>query len=303
MGSFVKGVGRALTKKGGDLAIDSGAISETALANVRHAIRPGSDFVDHYLKAIGFTPVERINRRLAANIGWTYAQKMAKRLKANPNDAFARRELAALELDASKIVGQGGLNEKDLVRAAKVFVDRTQFRQREIDLPSAFTSSALGRNVTQFKGFSYQQAQFLSREILDKARSGTPQGQARAARNLALLVGLAPLVGEGVGNARAFLLGKERDQEGLLRYIENLGYAGGLGIMLDAIGSLKYSPEGYLAGPTASTIGSVGRAAWKGGERMLEKGEGLTAGEKRQMARALPGGALVANRLFPTDEQ
>jgi hypothetical protein len=301
--SFAKGVARAVTRKGGDLALDSGAISESALANVKHAIKPGSDFVDKYLKGIGFSGVEKVNRRLAANVAFVYAQKMAKRLKKNPADKFARRELSALELDADAIVQKGGLDEKDLIRAAKVFVDRTQFRQREIDLPSAFTSSALGRNMSQFKGFAYQQGQFLTREIMDQWRSGTPEGKRRAVRNLTALLALAPAVGEGVGNARAILLGRERDKEGFSRYLEDLGYAGGLGLVLDMVNSLEYDPKSWILGPTFSTGAEVAKAGSNIKNRAVDKGKGPTAGEKRTLVRALPGGAMVANRAFPTEKK
>jgi hypothetical protein len=157
--------------------------------------------------------------------------------------------------------------------------------------------------MSQFKGFAYQQGQFLAREIKDQAVSGTTEGRRRALRKAATLLAIAPLVGEEIGNVRAMILGRERDKKGFDRYMENLGYAGGLGLVLDMVNSLEYDPKSFLLGPSASTAAEVGMSAKRALGRAAEKGEGPTAAEKRTFIRALPGGSVVANRVAPTKKE
>jgi len=258
--SFVKGLVRGLGSVGKDLAIESGAIAESSLRQVQKAAGGDSGLTAKYMRGIGFTASERFNRITSANTGWSYVQKLAKRLVANPTDNLATRELSALELNPADILKNAGLTHNDLLRGVKVFVDRTQFRSRPVDLPASFTKSALGQNLSQFKTFSYQQGRFLAKQTLDQLRAGN---SGRAIRNIGLLATVYPLTGEALGDIRAVLQGRTRKTKGLARYFEDLTYVGGLGLLTDTVQSLKYNPSEFLLGPSVALLTRNAQAGYK----------------------------------------
>lgn len=313
--SFAQGIARSLTKRGRMLPVENGALTDEATHQVHRMMAGGSQGLEGYLRGIGFSGTERVNRTVAANVGWSYAQKVARALKANPKSEFLRGELRALELDPDAIVAQGGLSARDLLAATKVFVDRTQFKQRPLDVPAMFTESLIGRNLLQFKGFTAQQGRLLAQETIDRLASGNARNMARGARNIALLATAFPLTGEATNDIVAAMQGKKRTSKGLARWYENLVYAGGLGLFSDAIESLKYGSLAYLAGPSLGTVTDIAdigiRATKRGIERSSKprkKGDTkpafyLTRGEGKQLFRQIPvAGPLLTRRLFPDEE-
>jgi len=289
--SFVKGLVRGLGSVGKDLAIESGAIAESSLRQVQKAAGGDSGLTAKYMRGIGFTASERFNRITSANTGWSYVQKLAKRLVANPTDNLATRELSALELNPADILKNAGLTHNDLLRGVKVFVDRTQFRSRPVDLPASFTKSALGQNLSQFKTFSYQQGRFLAKQTLDQLRAGN---SGRAIRNIGLLATVYPLTGEALGDIRAVLQGRTRKTKGLARYFEDLTYVGGLGLLTDTVQSLKYNPSEFLLGPSVALLTRNAQAGYKALTGTLNQGN------KRALVGQVPlFGPFLSNRLFP----
>lgn len=289
--SLIKGLVRGLSRVGKELSVESGAIAESSLRQVQRAAGGDSGIVAKYLRAVGFTPSERFNRVTSANTGWYYIQKLTTRLLKSPLDNLANKELSALELNPKNIVAQGGLTHNDLLRGVKVFVDRTQFRSRPVDLPASFTKSTLGQNLSQFKTFSYQQGRFLAKQTLDQFRAGN---SGKAIRNIALLGTVFPLTGEAVADIRAVIQGKKRKTTGLARYFEDLTYVGGLGLLTDTIQSLKYNPSEFLLGPSAALLTRNAQAGYKALTGTLSQGD------KRALVGQIPLiGPLVSNRVFP----
>jgi hypothetical protein len=115
----------------------------------------------------------------------------------------------------------------------------------------------VGKVLFQFKNFGYGQARFVYRSVVGEAKKGN---YGRALRNVIILATLYPLAGEGVQAVRNFLLGRERSDEGLKRYINNVFAVGSLGLIGDVFQTAgnPYWTWDFVGGPTAST----GMDAW-----------------------------------------
>lgn len=298
--SFLRGIGRAATKAGEETAVGSGATSEHSLHNVAHQVGADTGFVSKWLKSVGFSQSEAMNRRLAANIGYEYTKKMASRLAKNPGDKFAAAELKSLGLDPAKA---SSMTERDLLIGSKRFNDQTQFRSRPLDIPSWMSDNPYTGNMAQFKGFTSQQGRLLAKETLDRLRSGTPGDKARAVRNLAIIAAVFPAAGEVTNNINSFIQGRKRDTKGIERYLENLTQVGGTALGADILQSAKYG-EGDQGGSIAkNVIGPTGATAAGIGQTIIDannKGK-LTDSGKRFLIRQLGGGvgSMLAPRLVP----
>ena len=293
--TFLRGIARSLTKTGRGFSLESGAVAPRVLRYIKRVAGGEQALAGHYLKSIGFTGAEVVNRSVAANVGFQWVQKMAKVLLKNPNNKFAQLELRALELSPGKIIGNKGLSYNDLLRAGKVFSDRTQFRSRPIDLPSYFTSSEMGKFLTQFKTFAFQQGRFLAQQTVSQAKSGNIK---RALRNILVLSTVFPLTGEAIADLRALVQGRERESKGLERYFENLAYVGGFGLAGDTINALRYGEKqiyGYLGGPTVGLLVEAVGTIFNG----VTKGK-LTDFEKRRIIEKIPAlGPVIKNWVLP----
>lgn len=113
-----------------------------------------------------FEKIEKGNRSNSAITGRDQAIDLAK--KAGQGDAKAAKKLYD---DFGIRTKDGNLTEPQQIKAARAFVQRTQFRTSPGDLPG-FASGPVGRAVTQFKRYPYKQAAYLKREIIDEARGG-----------------------------------------------------------------------------------------------------------------------------------
>lgn len=297
-GSFAKGLLRSATRAGEETAIGSGATSEHSLHNVAHQVGTESGFVSKWLKAVGFSQSEAVNRRIAANIGYEYTKKMA--VRAAKGDQFAVNELKSLGVDPANAAA---MSERDLLTGAKVFNDQTQFRSRPLDLPAFMSDNPVTGNMSQFKGFSFQHGRLLAKETLDRLRSGKPGDKARAARNLAILATVFPLTGEAVNNINSFLQGRHRDSKGVERVLEDFSQVGGVGLGADILQSTKYG-EGDQGGSVAKTLVGPTLASVAGGVQTAadaqKKGELTDTGKRFLLRQGLGGvGSLLAPRLVP----
>lgn len=263
----------------------AGAVGEHALQGFVGNLGGGS-FTENYLKGIGMTGSENLNRATSSGSGIAYAQKMAQQLL-SPNlnkRAFAEAELSRMGVRPEDIGPGGRLTPHGADRAAYTATRASQFVMDPGDLPSVLTASEPGRLAGQYKGFPILQAKLLARETVDRLRSPVPGDRARALRNLAILGTVYPLMGEASADTRAaaknvlpVLLGKrpasklfERSQPPksvLDRILQNEQEMGGIGVLSDALQSLDYSPTEYATGPAiarASRIAQALSAASKG---------------------------------------
>ena len=294
--SFLKGFTKAIfTKEGRRLPIESGNLAESVLRAIQQQAGGDSRLVGGYLKAIGFTQTEQLNRRIGSNVGAEYGKSLYKKLLKNPTNKLIRSELQDLELNPDDLL-KTGFNKDSVLRAAKVFTDRTQFRSREIDLPSIATTTPIGKNLAQFKTFAFQQSRFISKQTIGQLKTN-PR---RALRNIAILATVYPLTGEAIADLRSIISGKERTNRGIERYVEDAAQVGAFGIIYDAIKSASF--EGgvgkFLLGPTLSGIlDNIDLT-----KKSLDKG--FSDAEKRDYIRQIPGvGPVAAARLLPPEKK
>ena len=294
--SFLKGFTKAIfTKEGRRLPIESGNLAESVLRAIQQQAGGDSRLVGGYLKAIGFTQTEQLNRRIASNVGAEYGKSLYQKLLKNPTNKLIRSELQDLELNPDDLL-KTGFNKDSVLRAAKVFTDRTQFRSREIDLPSIATTTPIGKNLAQFKTFAFQQSRFISKQTIGQLKTN-PR---RALRNIAILATVYPLTGEAIADLRSMISGKERTTRGIERYIEDAAQVGAFGIIYDAVKSASF--EGgvgkFLLGPTLSGIlDNIDLT-----KKSLDKG--FSDAEKRDYIRQIPGvGPVAATRLLPPEKK
>jgi hypothetical protein len=277
---------KALTPEAQDFALRSGV----TLDGVIQDLKEGGGFsgkVLGKLTAPGFGNVERFNRTVAAWAGKSYAEDLAK--QAYQGSEGAVKELIKMGLDVPTIIKQNGqLTEEQTIKAARNIVERTQFKVDPQDLPG-WASSPYGKLFAQFKSFSYNQSAFFKREVLDKASKGD------LAPLIRFLV-IGSVVGEGVGDAKAFARGRERPQDIKGRLLDNLQTAGGVGTIGDVYNAASRGPDGimqFIAGPTFGDISK------------LVGGAGLAAqGKPKTLAKAVLSdvpiiGQTASNVLLP----
>jgi len=247
---FISGRGKALGTR-------SGATIESVLNEMVREAGGDSRALGIYLKATGFTGTERMNRTVAASAGANYAGRMAKRLLKNPQDIRANRALSELGIDPGSVTG-GTLTAAQLLMAAKKMADITQFRARPSDLPY-YGSSPWGKVFFQFKTYIYNQTRFVfGRNMIDLLATPGSREWGRAARNLLMLATVFPLTGEAISSLRSLITGRERDEEGLMRYFMDIAQVGAAGILAEVIQSGQYRRgTGFLGGPALSEAGEA----------------------------------------------
>jgi hypothetical protein len=291
--STLYGFRKSWTKEGRRLAVESGAALDSVIQESMKHAGASNAVLSTYLKAIGYSKIERRNRTVAANAGYYYAQRLIEQGRGSGKKAdHATRRLSELigKENAYRAVSEGELTPRDLMRAAKSLSDMTQFRSRPQDFPE-FASSPYGRMIFQFKSYGYGQARLIYNEFVGEAKAGN---FGRAARTFAILTTVYPAGGEVMRNISNIITGKQDDSKGLERYFGDMFMSGALGIFSDAAqsGEVGKGTE-MIAGPTLSTAGEAVSITAQGG-----KGLG------RALVRRIPGvGPLIRHRIYPTEKK
>jgi hypothetical protein len=270
------------------------------------------------LRRSGFTFTESWNRRFAgfttqATINDTLARALRGRLRGVSLDA-ARRSFQQLGLDLDRIVrGEGrqrvsealaagrdltevvdaALGTGSYARAIVRGVDYSQALPQRTRIPLAW-QTPLGRVLTQFKSFSFNQGRFLRDRVLGEAAAGN-------LRPLATMAAVYPIAGELVASSLAFVKGRERDEDGLSRFVTNVSMLGGFGLVQSAATGAKYGRlSDVLVGPSLSDALSLG----EGVMQLITEQEGgqlLKQASRQPFVTAtkfvLGGGAGVAGYL------
>ena len=223
---------------------------------------------DWTLRFTQFSRIERWNRiHAAAATQVAIRDKLVKaaagRLRGNQLDSARKMlgelgmDLNVLARDLNKVEGAAEAffsSPKYLKMETNAIIkgaQKTQFFPGKLRTPSAW-SSPVGRVLFQFKTFSTGQSRFFRDAILTEWSNGN-------VAPLATLLSFSPIAGEIVGDTRAFIKGKNRTESGIVRYIDNASYIGGLGLFTDALGQLRWGNlDGFLLGPTFSDLSDVG---------------------------------------------
>lgn len=200
-----------------------------------------TEFADKFMKFTGFTATEQNLRGIGALAGENYAKQLFKKLVKNPENVFVKRRLEGLGVDVEGALKRGGLSKEELLDVGWESVKALQPIGRQ-EVPYYWQSPG-GKVLTQFKSFAYKQGKFVMKEVVNEAAKGNFAPLLRFA-----VFGL--LIGEEVGDLKAYVRGRKREGTGLNEAIAQ----GDLSKFLN-FGNWKRMTDAYL------TIGGVGLAS------------------------------------------
>ena len=264
---FGKAFIQSLGKEGKTFSDRSGAAIETTLMEVANeATRIGS-FGTNVLKYTGFLAAERIQRRLAANIGRVYAEdlieKWAKVRFNHQNSGVSK----GLQRQADKVARQmkelgiplsREANDTDMYRAGLRFSNEVNFRNTADKMP-LWAQTPYGRMATKFKSFAFNQTKFVKNSIIKPLLKGNPMP--------ALWYSSAAAgMGMGVDEFRRMVKGDDREFSMTERYLRGITMIGGIGLMQDIISNVARDPGRAalsLAGPAFSDAVKLSSGAIK----------------------------------------
>ena len=294
--TFLKALAWSFTEEGKKNALKSGSILETILRETRKIAGGEEGFGSGFLRYVGFTATEKANRTVATNAGIIYASKTLQKLKRNPLNRVYRTRLEELKINPDEALKKGYLTDNELLMAGQIMSEKTQFRNRPIDLP-AFVASPEGKLIFQFKTFAYHQTKLLKDRFLQQIRNNNYSG---LARDLMILSTVFPLTGEIIADIRSLITGQERKTEAFDRYLENLITVGGMGILSDTIQSASWGRlSEYILGPAVSStiVEPIERIT-----KATQRGE-MNKGDIKYLLRQTGFGRTFANYLFPNNRK
>lgn len=285
LGSTFKGLTHAFEDENLLKLIKSGATSESFMRQAFEWNAGNSKFAEKFLKTVGFTRSEIINRAIASNTSDHWIEKNFARLakdygitrraetkaslatekglieaadagfdgdalqrilKEKPGSYWALKELG---VDVEKTIKDGFISAEDKARAAYNFVEKTQFTGNQLDLPY-LASHPVGQVIMQFKTFAYQQSKLAMKSLVDPVvRKDAP----RLLRNFALLNTMYPMSDAVIKNIRSVITQeKAPDLLDLESYMNNLFSGGNFGIMADLWNSIEQDrgPEWFIGAST-----------------------------------------------------
>ena len=321
MGTVLKGLKRSFTEGGADFAHRSGAAAQTTIMQVAGEMGGRmSNLTTNYLNVIGFIPIERFQRKFAANMGGAYVEslmeKKAKYFVAKKAGKLSPKMAKDLELVNAQMLELGldpnvAVNVEKMTmdmlavetrRAAQRFSNAVNFTPTADMLPLA-TQTPFYSLVRQFKSFAFFQGAFLKDEVL------TPlvKGETKAGLNALAALGMAPFAMGGApflaSEGRQYLWKEDFfDDDFLTTYGRAFGAIGGLGIIYDY--ALKFGQQGAggvatnIAGPAVSDMLNTGAAIGKsvyntGKDRWEPRAEPLLDG----LLTWVPMGAKIGREI------
>ncbi len=325
MKNLMRGVRAAVGAERDDVVLRALAFSDSVEMDTMRRLIAGVEnesladrVASGVLRATGFNATEQWNRRFAgfttqASINDTLARALRGRLRGTSLDA-ARRSFQQLGLDLDRMLAgpsRQAVNDalaagRDLsgvvdatlgvgsyARAIVRGVDYSQALPQRTRIPLAW-QTPLGRVLTQFKSFSFNQGRFLRDRVLGEAAAGN-------LRPLVTMASVYPIAGELVASSLNFVKGKERDEDGLSRLVTNISMLGGFGLAQSAATGAKYGRlSDVLVGPSLSDALSFAEGAMQ----LITEQESapLLKQASRQPAvtavkSILGGGAAVASYL------
>lgn len=288
MGNLVRGVRAAVGAERGDTVLRAIAYSDSVEMDTMRRLIAGVEnenladrVASGVLRVTGFSAVEQWNRRFAgfttqAAINDTLARALRGRLRGTSLDA-ARRSFQQLGLDLDRVVrGEGRQRTADALAAGRDLsgvvdaalgngayaraiargVEYSQALPQRTRIPLAW-QTPLGRVLTQFKSFAFNQGRFLRDRVLGEAAAGN-------LRPLVTMASVYPIAGELVASSLAGLKGRDRDEDGLTRLVTNVSMLGGFGLAQAAATGAKYGRlSDVLVGPSVSDGLTFAEAAYR----------------------------------------
>lgn len=262
--AYVKALIRRFSKEGKRFARISGAVTPQLDAEMAEmgSNRKIPKYVEGYLKGVGFTWTETNNRIISAIAGEEYAKILYRRARhgAKWRQEYIREELEKLFINLDELKESGALSEKNLRDAGYAISKMTQFTAKTGHLPLTWTTP-LGRMLTQFKNFAYNQSSFLFNEAMipaaDFVKTGGRKGTVLPFFRALVAVTISGMIVEKIRQLvfRRKILDKDRPL--YLRMLIWAMQAGGFGIATDALFAVQYGEKGLyslIGGPTISDI-------------------------------------------------
>ena len=263
--SFARTIGRVFTSKQelADFADYAGAVLNSTLNMHMRELSAMEGVAGKVMRLTGVTAQERFMRALSADMISHTVSRDVKKLAKDPGNTRLResiqRKLNYLELDKDidldKAIKAGGLTEAQRLDVGYEGARKTQFLTRPQDVPQIISNKNL-KMFTLFKSFITQQTKLVKDTVIREARHGN-------FRPLLFLLILFPAAGELAQDLRSFLTGRERPDDLLDRYFEDLATVGVFGIVYDMFRAAKYDEAGlekWLAGPTVQELSRLAYA-------------------------------------------
>ena len=249
--STFMGLYKAFTNEGVQKALESGATIQSVFNEMARATAAGGSFGDKFLKVTGFIWTEKFNRTVAANVGVDWVSRNFERLLKNPANMTYKFRLQELGVNVEKALARGSLTQSDILKAAQLLAEKTQFRSRPLDLPY-WASSNAGKLFWQFKNFSYQQFRFLYDNLAGEVKRGN---YGRAARNVLVLGTVFPMAGEVLQDVRSLITQSRRPTGALERYWSDLTGAGAMSMISDFVDASRFDQaERFVLPPAFSSL-------------------------------------------------
>ncbi len=247
-----------------DFALRSGVILRSIVRESEQSLTGGET---DFLKRVMFTQFDMKSRVFGALQGASFAEyqggQLAKFVGMKPS-AFTTRQIQKIEeklvglgLNPAEIVKRGGyLTEDELLKAGQTVSTDVNFWGDSLEL-SAFFRHPVGRFITQFKSFGFQQSKlmkdFVVKPALEWAESGGKRGDIGPLTRMALTM---PAGGEIITDLKKFIRGRTRSDPPVERVMNNIANAAGFGLAWDAYDATKYGVSGamgFLTGPIVGT--------------------------------------------------
>jgi hypothetical protein len=291
----------------------TGAYMESLVRSSQESMSTSGPMITKVMNRTGFTAMDTQARRYGVLRGFSMASYQAEKLtelvsrqpqSKGLESKYITGQITQIEkkfdimgIDGADLVRRGGiLNEDDLVKAGQKISTDVNFWSDSLSLP-LFLKSPWGRILGQFKSFAFQQSRFIKDAIVKPALDG----------DLGPLIRTLPALaatGEVIADIKSLIRLRPRNDEGLLRLLNDLGAGGSFGIIADGIQATNYS-DGLLKWAAGPMISDVTDLAY-GGADLVRKGNIRKLG-KKVVAAGVPFipyvGPVIApavgNILFP----
>lgn len=234
-----------------------GAALETTLMEIAGEATSMGKVGENVLKYSGFIAAEKLQRRIAANVGKAYVEDILEKLGRVKVGSAAEKRLHR-QLDELGVPTNRAATQTDIERASLKFSNDINFRNTPDKLPQ-FMQSPYGKLAFKFKSFAFHQAKFVKNNVIKPLLRGNPMP-------LVWYASAGATIGMSVDEVRRLVKGDTRELELTERYLRGITMVGGLGLMQDIISSVgRGDGQGALAlaGPAAGDVLRIGAGAYQ----------------------------------------
>jgi hypothetical protein len=213
-----------------------------------------------FLRAVGFTGVEEMNRRAASIMAHGHVSTLHNKLKTliakgKGNTPKAKKIESSLKKLGVSNPKKADLTGRDYAVSGHLFNKQVNFSGESFNLPSHWQTPWM-KLMMKFKSFMFYQARFLKREVADELfHNHNPEP-------LIAYLAAAGIAGNAAEQIRAKAQGREieKNRSAFEFLITGIGNAGGGGLWWDTMKQMSdQGPAGAfnILGPTASDVANT----------------------------------------------